>query len=606
MGYAQFGRGPSSVLVASHTGFVWSRRDASNKTSMEEVEFYKLPRAVQDRFIDSARGAAAPTPLAVAPLEVTTHLKWVGAAAGCLALLALIAAHGYGNLASSSAVASPAMVPVYAGLVALAAVFALRAVSIRRAPLLFPYRPAVYLFPCGVVDCREPKFRMHPISDASDIAAAGSVLVVRYSNGGSFSFKSGSAARAGEGVQAAEEARHRYADALANFNRRELAVMDPLRDTGFSNPFSPKTSRQPPAQRWMLSAVPAAVALSVVLGWQSWELRNAWSADKLYAIAHARNTPQAYRAYLQRGGKRRDVAEILLPRAELAVAEKQGTVDAIEQFEREHPNVKIRAEVDLALKKALLDELDRAKQLGTLTALTELSKRYAKVTLVQADYDAAVDAIFTRALADFRGRMAKEDPELLEFGKALLGFAKKNGPVVEFRFHREVKESLEKSDQQIRRDAYFGGEAMLPAQYFDTEHARGREQVAAKALIDAWQKAFPPDIVMFKLGPDVDSPSMPAITVPTFLVEHSTSGAGIYRNPKPRGVFIGVGLVFDGQFQIPGHAATLGCRWTSWRVPDLQGLKAGDLKLEEVYSRMAEDGFSRFVKQCISSWFRPS
>jgi hypothetical protein len=572
---------------------------------MEEVEFYKLPRAVQDRFIDSARGAAAPSPLAALPLRVTDHFKWIGAAAGSVALLAIIAGHGYGNLASSAAVAPAALVPIYVGLIALAAVFALKAVSIRRAPFLYPYRPALYLFPCGVLDARQPRFRMHPMSDASDIAAVGSTLVVRYSNGDSFSFKSGTPKRASEALQAAEEARQRYNEALATLNRRELAIMDPLRDTGFSNPFSPKTSRQPPKQRWMFSAVPVAVALSAVVGWQGWDLRNAWSEHKMFATAQAKNTPQAFRAYLSRGGKRRDVAEVLLPRAELAVAEKQGTIDAIERFEREHPGAKIRAEVDRALQKALLDELERAKAVGTLTALQRFAERYAKHKLVAPEYNAAVDAIFTRALVDFRGHMAKEDAELLAFGKALLGFARKHGPVVQIRFRRSVKESLEKSDIQIRRDAYFGGEGMLPAQYFDADHAATREKVAANLFIEAWQKAFAPDVVRFELGPPLpESPSTP--TVPTLSIEHTTSGAGIYRNPRPRGVFIGIGLVFDARFQIPGSEGGLECKSSSWRVPDMQGLKSGDLKLEDVYPRMGDEGFTRFVKQCISGWFRPT
>jgi hypothetical protein len=572
---------------------------------MEEVEFYKLPRAVQDRFIDSARGAAAPSPLAVLPLRVTDHFKWIGAATASVALLAIIAGRGYGNLESSAAVAPSAMIPLYAGLVALAAVFALKAVSLRRAPFLYPYRPALYLFPCGVLDARDPKFHMHPISDAGDITAAGAALVVRYSNGDSFSFKLGTAARAAEALQAAEDARQRYNEALATLNRRELAVMDPLRDTGFSNPFSPKTSRQPPKQRWMFSAVPVAVALSAVVGWQGWDLRNAWSEHKMFATAQAKNTPQAYRSYLSRGGKRRDVAEVLLPRAELAVAEKQGTIDAIERFEREHSGAKIRAEVDRAMQKALLDELERAKAVGTLTALQRFAQRYAKHKLVQPEYDAAVDGIFTRALADFRGHMAKEDGDLLAFGKALLGYAKKHGPVVQIRFRRIVRESLEKSDTQIRRDAYYGGEGMLPAQYFDADHAGEREKAAANLLILAWQKAFAPDIVKFELGPQLpESPETPA--VPTLAIEHTTSGAGIYRNPRPRGVFIGIGLVFEARFQIPGSDGALECKSSSWRVPDLQGLKSGDLKLEDVYPRMGDEGFSRFVKQCISGWFRPT
>ena len=72
-------------------------------------------------------------------------------------------------------------------------------------------------------------------------------------------------------------------------------------------------------------------------------------------------------AYIAQGGKKSDyVGKVLLPRAELVEAQKAGTVEAIDAYTAAHPGSAIAQEVKDARKKALLDELDRAKKVGTV------------------------------------------------------------------------------------------------------------------------------------------------------------------------------------------------------------------------------------------------
>ena len=87
----------------------------------------------------------------------------------------------------------------------------------------------------------------------------------------------------------------------------------------------------------------------------------------MYARATQANDTASYRAYLERGAKfKEEVADTLLPRAELRDAERAGTVDALLKYKADHPGSKIATEVAVSIRTAMLAELEKAKAVGTL------------------------------------------------------------------------------------------------------------------------------------------------------------------------------------------------------------------------------------------------
>ena len=80
---------------------------------MRQAQFYSLPRAVQHRFVESTRGVGFPAALLVRLYKSYAHLKWALAAVASLALWIVFARVGYGDVASSLALAPSALVVVH-------------------------------------------------------------------------------------------------------------------------------------------------------------------------------------------------------------------------------------------------------------------------------------------------------------------------------------------------------------------------------------------------------------------------------------------------------------------------------------------------------------
>jgi hypothetical protein len=150
------------------------------------------------------------------------------------------------------------------------------------------------------------------------------------------------------------------------------------------------------------------------------------------------------------------------------------------------------------------------------------------------------------------------------------------------------------------------GVVSVPSQYFDEAHARQREVNAAKTIVSRFATAFPPDILSIEVGQPVTEAEAapPPSKVPTMFVEHSAEMSGAsYLSQNPRGVFVGLGMLFEVAFKIPDDAKPQKYRLSAWRPPDTTVPK-GDGSFESaVYEAMAGEGFAQFAQRYLSTFF---
>jgi len=84
---------------------------------MKAVDFYKLPRSIQDRFVGSVMSGFPPAPILVAKGGTRTKAVWLGLSFGCFLLIVVFARLGYGSLDSRLSLHSAAVLPLYVALV---------------------------------------------------------------------------------------------------------------------------------------------------------------------------------------------------------------------------------------------------------------------------------------------------------------------------------------------------------------------------------------------------------------------------------------------------------------------------------------------------------
>jgi hypothetical protein len=337
-----------------------------------------------------------------------------------------------------------------------------------------------------------------------------------------------------------------------------------------------------------------AVAVGAASGLSIWKIRNVMSEKRIYTAARAHDTESAYRAYLARGGARRDVPDILLPRAELRAALAEGTAEALERFQDTHLGSRIQPEIDSALRTVVEKELAAAKEAGTVTALREFALKRARYPFVAAPVEAATVAIYKRLLREFSpGR----DPAAVSLFERLLGYSKGHGPRVVVQIVRRLPESVEAADTQVKRSAYFMGKQSIPSQYFMGDYAERREKALFDKIAATISEPFPADVLAVTAASTITTPGKsPALAEPTLVVEYAPEMAGGFMSPKPRGVFVGVGMMFKAAFTIPGDPQSLEYKSSQWRAPNPLILQHEGTTVADVYERMAADGFDKFTK----------
>src|SRR6187551_35093 len=136
---------------------------------MVKIDFWALERPIQERFVASTEGGAAPAPLAIRPLARDPR-SLAYSAFGILATLAGLALLrlGFGDLGSRYALAPATFIVLYASCFALAAAGFFMAAARYVKAYAVPYLPALYLYPIGVIDARSPELVVHRISEQTD------------------------------------------------------------------------------------------------------------------------------------------------------------------------------------------------------------------------------------------------------------------------------------------------------------------------------------------------------------------------------------------------------------------------------------------------------
>ncbi len=569
---------------------------------MQEVDFYQLSRAVEDRFVGSMRGEGQPRPLLAIrggpPREVL-----VGGAVAILGVVILVVLFqlGLGDLTSGLALHPVPWIAAYAIAVATIALGVVRVLARLRADWALPFSAGIYLFPSGVIDARRSILRVFTLSRLVTPVIDERSLILTFPEGESFKFPITGKGHTEEIRTVVEGAQDALEKAQAAGDKHSLGVLDPLIDVGVANPFAPKTALKKQIPLWARQVWLLAAAVGIVLAPGIWFVRNLVSDAAMLTRAHQQRNVEGYKAYLARGGRRREVADVLLPRAELVQAVKEGTVDAVEKYIATHPNSKIQDEVSAAMRQTMLVELEAAKRAGTVSALTDFTKRHPN-NLVDAEIKQAVHGVYQGALAKYKKDSGVKDAAVSAFVERLFG-----GPKVEIRFRRKVAKSAEIADNQVKKSPFFMGIPSLPSQYFDDAHSRRRETTAGKVLVARFASAFAPDVLSLELGAPITDPDapLPASTVPTMFIEHTAELSGAsYLSANPRGVFVGLGMVFEVTFRVPDDAKPHRYKQTAWHAPDVT-LSKGDAESWEtaVYDAMATESFAQFTQKYLATFF---
>ena len=516
-----------------------------------------------------------------------------------LASLILLALVGYGSLSSRLALHPLPLLAPYALLGASAGAAAFAALRGQRARLMLPFRPGIYLFPSGVVDARNSQFVVERVNELADSSAQNESVYLRFADGSSFRFPTGSAARAAEALQTLSGVQRLFGQEL-NAGSRELPLFDPLCDNGFRNPFSPRESLLPKEPRFALSGWLVCALVGAVLGCGLWKLRNALGEAELYRVVRADGTREGYRAYLQRGGKHPDVSRILLPRAELAAIVQHHSLEELERFSKAHADSPIQPEMQAALHQRLLIALADAKRENTLRALKEFRTRFEAYPRIVTEVDRAISEKLTAALRDFE-RRARPKREVLDLFRRLLNYAAHHEGRVVIRFRRRTSESVERAESLLRMSNYFGGKSSLPGQYFDEEHAVQREQPVGREIVARLSQGFSEDLLKFELGPPLaDSPEEdPKVTVPSIVITHRTEMSGAYLMRRPRAALTGVSVLFRIVFAIPNDPNPHAFKYSAWNPPDLRSLMVGR-SFPEIYEEMGDQAFTKLAHRYLA------
>lgn len=537
-------------------------------------------------------------------------MRWFAVSGGTLLGWAGFVAYGFGDLSHPLALASPGLLGVHAAFAAVAVAAALRGQGLRWEALRSPFPPGTYLFPAAVIDARRTEFVEHEVTELKSATVEGSSLRLEFAEGARFVFDAGRpelAERAKDAFEGNREAWQRVRTTEASL---EKARMNPLVDSGVPNPLAPTTPLAEPRFLKPVTFSLLTAGTAAALSWAVWWWRNDLSEKALYRSAVAQNDVEAYDAYLARGGRRSEVVEVLLPRARLNAARASGTVEAIREYIQSNPDTKIAAEVQEALRAALLTALEKARAVGTVTALAEFTKQYPDHALVAGELAAARSAVYQRALAAFEREASPKNAEVVPFVRRLLAYAEKHGPRVNVRMQHRFPQKIETLDNIVAKSPkYYMGRRSLPTQYFLGEYAARRETALAARVVERLQRSFPKDILEFHfLGPseDINLP-LEDVQVPTLTVSYAENLSGGFVGGRPKTMFLGASIGITATFELPGDAEPLVFKWGKWIPPNVRKADESEKmvpdSVADVYEDIAGGAFEKFGAELLESWF---
>lgn len=580
---------------------------------MKAVDFYKLQRPIQDRFVGSVVSGFPPAPILALKAGTPKKLVWLGVTGVCLLVLFIVARVGYGSLGSGLSLHSAKALPLYLGLLfGVGFGFAQAYAQVVRERAL-QYGAGIYLFPACVIDARRDLFQIFDTQDLQSVDVQGASVRVSFAGGAQFLFPVGAGQNPADVVSEIRSARDRAMRARATEDEGELVSVDPLHTPHFSSPVGPRDAYGLTLPPWGKVGWAVALGVAVLVGPLLWLVRNRGSDDTMYARATKANDSPAYRQYLEHGRVHKDeVAGLLLPRAELRDAERRGTVEALLDYKAKRPDSKIAGEVARSLRAAVLAELDKAKAKGTLAALEELERRFPEHG-VAPELAAAKHVVFARELEGYKKRTPNRDKGVLPLVERLFAFTEKSGPKVEVRFRRKRAESMGRADAQIGKSPSFMGEISYPSRYFDDKHTQRREQTLGATLATKLDAGLSPELFDVQVGAPVapEAESLPEVKVPTLFISHTAEWSGHqYVATRPRGAYVGISFPFEVAFVVPGDAKPFKLKVDVVKQPNIGRLREtepmpqpGEAE-EGVYGAMGDDAFEQLGSRLLALFFR--
>jgi hypothetical protein len=570
----------------------------------KKVDFYRLPRPVQDRFAAATRRTAPPAPLLFQKAPRTRVWGFLGGSAA-VALVALgVLRSGWGDVASPMALHGVKLVVVDIALWAVAAYGVVHAMALLRASDVLPYKAGTYLFPGCLVEAMGPVLRVWAVADAESVerlATPVPAIELKMRDGSRVVIPASSIDDAERAEKVLSQSRNDLARATAEDDAHVLAEMDPLHDSALSSPIGPTEAMKYAVPAWTRFDFAIAAAAGVALGLLLATTRNSMSDDAMYRAVVAEATMPAYQHYLAQGGSHtEEVRDVLLPRAELKTAASQGTVEAIQAFQKDHPTSKIGPEVDAALRTALLAELDKAKRVGTVAALDDFARKYPDNGL-GPELKAARHTLYAAALAAWK-KKAQTDAATQAFMDRLFAWAEKSGsPACEIRFRLRPWKTLEDADTKMKKSNHWPGPDALPSKYMTVAAMRAREQRVAKDLVQGLAAEIPADVLAVRAGDPLPADAPMPTAVPTLVVDYAAEWSHQSTvSLKPNTVFAGFNFSFDATFVLP-EGAPLGTKVKSWRGAELWRLKDEGLSREDfqqrVYDSMFDGAFDQLSKR---------
>ena len=570
----------------------------------KKVDFYGLPRPVQERFAAATRRSAPPAPLLYARAPRTAAWASLAASAAATAVAVIVLRIGFGDPASSLAIHGGKMLTVDVLLFAASAYGVMHALGILRAFDTLPWRAGTYLFPGCVVEAEGPVLNVWAVGEAEAVeqVAQPSGLVLRMPDGTRVVVPASSPEQRERASAALGSLRSQLTRAIAEEDMHMLAELDPLHDSAFSSPIGPTEKMK---RKMLVSARfdwAIAAAVGVVVGLALGETRNAMSDNAMMRVIGPTASAATYRQYLERGGHfSDDVRDSLLPRAELREAEAKGTVEAVQDFAKSHPSSKIQPEIDAALRRALLAQLATAKSVGTVTALGDFAAKYPG-HVVDPEIKAAKHAVFVRALEGWK-KAVHVDAATEAFMGRLLAWTEANGPAAELRFRSKPSQTLDDADKAVKKHARYPGVDALPSKYVTPEALRPREQLMAQTIVSYFAAGFPADVLTLRPAAPLDPDAPVPTTPPTLVVEYQPEWSrAVTASTKPSTVVAGFIFSFDAAFNLPG-GAPLKTSLRSWRGPELWKIKGADMAREDfeqqVYDAMIGGAFAQLQKKLI-------
>jgi hypothetical protein len=572
---------------------------------VSKIDFFSLSRPVQDRFAAATRRSAPPAPILFERAPRGAAWAYLGASGALVLVFAILLAGGWGDVHSSLALHGTKWLIVDCALLSAAAYGVLHAVGLLTALESLPYRPGTYLFPGCAVDARGPVLQVWDMSDAEVVERVDSPspgLALKMRDGSRVVIPARSAKEAERAEAALTQLRKRLAEAIERGDMHTLAGLDPLHDSAMSCPIGPTEKMKPRVSIWARVDWAIALVLGFALGHTLVTSRNSISDDAMYQTVLADGTAGAYRQYLAQGGRHsQDVEQTLLPRAELHDAEAARDIKAVEGFGAAHPSAKISTEVDAALRRLLLEELDKVKALHTVTALDGFAHQFP-VGPVNAEWTAARHAIYVAALAAWKKKPHTDATVALM--DRLLAWSEKKGPILDVRFQQLPSTSIDDADASARKSGHFPGNDALPSNFVTVDALLPRQKLVAQALSASFTEAFASDVLFVRpvepLAPDAAAPPEPPALVVSYAPEwsHATTPC-----VKPDTVFVGLIFAFDGTVTVPDGKPPLKLTVKSWRGSESWKVKPEGRTREEfeqkVYDGMIDGAFEQLAKKLI-------